>query len=186
MPGRKSGIVFGAIFMVLVLFVGCVYNAMSEGSYKATIINAEGEDIGVVYMNETEAGVLMNIQIANLGTGKGEHAMHIHEVAKCSADDEFKDAGGHYNPMMKMHGLMHAEGAHAGDMPNIRPNESGGVDVTTINTNVTLKKQKNAPEGRFTLFDKDGSSLIIHAGADDHKSQPSGAAGARIACAKIK
>lgn len=180
--GRNIGVALGVIFMVLVLFVGYVYHAMSAGSYETTFINNEGNEIGTVSMNETEGGVIMYITVDGL-TPNSEHAMHVHETGDCSPQESFKNAGGHYNPFGKAHGMMHPEGFHAGDMPNLRPNPSGHIEVKVINQYVTLNKKDT--DGRATLFDKDGSAIIIHAKADDHKSQPSGAAGDRIACAVI-
>lgn len=185
MLGKSVGVVLGVVFMIFVVLAGHAYHEMSKGSYTTKIVNNAGEKIGIVSMNETEAGVLMFIQVSGLNP-KGEHAMHVHEKADCSPRDTFKNAGGHYNPMMKSHGMMHPEGHHAGDMPNLRPDEYGNIEAQILNLFVTLETDKEKiPEGRHPLFDEDGSALVIHADADDHMSQPSGAAGNRIACGEI-
>ena len=184
MLGKSIGIFLGAVFMIFVVIAGYAYHEMSAGSYTTKIINNQGDTIGSVSMNETEAGVLMLIKVQGLKP-KGEHAMHIHETADCSPKDSFKNAGGHYNPFHKSHGMMHPEGFHAGDMPNLRPDEYGNIEVTTLNQYVTLEKSEELYNGRAPLFDKDGSAFMIHADPDDHVSQPSGAAGNRIGCAEI-
>jgi Cu-Zn family superoxide dismutase len=191
MVSKGIGIFLGTIFMLFVVIAGYAYNAMSEGSYTSKIIDNEGNKIGTVSMNETDAGVLMLVNITGLKP-KSEHAMHVHEKADCSPKDSFKNAGGHYNPYTKSHGMMHPDGHHAGDMPNLRADEFGNIEVTVLNQDITLQKPEKHRQGyvehfekRASLFDEDGSALIIHADPDDHVSQPSGAAGNRIGCAEI-
>ena len=99
-----------------------------------------------------------------------------------STIETFKDSGGHYNPHGHHHGF-HEHGSHAGDMPNLIVGDNGRVHIKVLNTFVTLSDQFVGE--RAPLFDEDGSAFIIHAGGDDYASQPSGAAGARIACGLI-
>jgi Cu-Zn family superoxide dismutase len=146
------------------------------------MINNVGEQIGTAKLKETPRGVLITLDISGLGKA-AERAIHIHETAACSPIETFKAAGGHYNPNKDSHGLHHHDGAHAGDMPNLIVREDGSVKVKILNTFVTLGRE--AIDGRAPLFDADGSALMIHAGADDYTSQPSGAAGARVACGVI-
>ena len=99
-------------------------------------------------------------------------------VGKC--EPPFTSAGGHFNPAGKKHGMEAKEGAHAGDMPNLYVPANGELTVDVANHMVTLAKgQPNS------VFDADGSAIIIHAGADDYKSDPTGNAGDRIACGVI-
>jgi superoxide dismutase, Cu-Zn family len=144
---------------------------------KAALQSADGKDAGSVTLTQTPSGVLLALTVK--GLPPGEHAFHVHEVGKCEAP--FTSAGGHFNPGKKKHGLLVAEGAHAGDMPNLHIPASGELAVEVHNPMITLEKDK--PN---SLFDADGSAVIIHAGKDDYKSDPTGEAGGRIACGVVQ
>lgn len=154
-----------------------------EDVVHVSMINNQGEEMGIVQMSETKAGVLLNLELSGLSAG-GEHAIHIHEKGDCTPLESFTNAGGHYNPHSKAHGMKHPEGQHAGDMPNLKPDAKGAIKTQILNRFVTLNAQ-NAGE-RASVFDADGSAIVIHAQADDHMSQPSGAAGDRISCGVIQ
>ncbi|WP_049680359.1 superoxide dismutase family protein [Peribacillus loiseleuriae] len=139
--------------------------------------NTEGVKVGTVNLEETDAGVRISLEASNLPPGI--HGFHIHETASCVAPT-FKTAGGHFNPTNASHGIDHEEGPHAGDLPNIEVGKDGMIKEEVIAKHVTLKThQENS------LFDSDGSALVIHAKADDNQSQPAGDAGDRIACGVI-
>ena len=138
---------------------------------------AQGKEVGSANLTQTPRGVLINVSVK--GLPPGEHAFHVHAVGKCEAP--FTTAGGHFNPDAKKHGLMAADGAHAGDMPNLHIPQSGELTVEVVNAAVTLEKGK--PN---SLFDADGSALVIHAGSDDYKTDPTGEAGGRIACGVVQ
>ena len=125
---------------------------------------------------DPEAASLIKLQLK--GAPPGERAFHIHAVGKCEAP--FESAGPHFNPGNHKHGMLAGHG-HAGDMPNLHVPQSGDLSVEVLNAAVTLEKGK--PN---SLFDNDGSTLIIHARADDYKSDPAGNAGGRIACGVIQ
>jgi Cu-Zn family superoxide dismutase len=108
------------------------------------------------------------------------HAMHFHETGKCEGPD-FKSAGGHFNPSGADHGMDMPNGPHAGDMMNIEIAADGTGELTLVNDRLAITAGGALP----ALMDADGAALIIHEKADDFKSQPSGAAGARIGCALI-
>jgi Cu-Zn family superoxide dismutase len=146
-------------------------------SASAPLKNADGKEVGSANLTQTPQGVLINIAVK--GLPPGEHAFHIHAVGKCEAP--FTSAGGHYNPGGKKHGLLAADGAHAGDMPNLHIPQNGDLTVEVVNAAITLDKGK--PN---SVFDADGSALVIHADSDDYKTDPAGDAGGRIACGVIQ
>jgi len=146
-------------------------------SAKATLKDKDSTDVGSATLSQTPAGVLIALSVKGLPAG--EHAFHIHGVGKC--EPPFTSAGGHFNPEKKKHGMMAADGPHAGDMPNLHIPAGGELVVEVLNSAVTLEKGK--PN---SLFGPEGSALIIHAGKDDYKTDPTGEAGGRIACGLIE
>lgn len=146
-------------------------------SATAALKNAEGKEVGSANLTQTPHGVLINVSVK--GLPPGEHAFHVHAVGKC--EPPFTSAGGHFNPSAKKHGIMAAEGSHAGDMPNLHVPQNGDLTVEVVNAAITLEKGK--PN---SVYDADGSAIVIHAGGDDYKSDPAGEAGARIACGVIQ
>jgi superoxide dismutase, Cu-Zn family len=165
----------GRIFCMVV--VGC-FVAMSAQAQvaKATLKDATGKEVGQAELVQTPQGVLVKLSLK--GAVAGDHAFHVHAVGKC--EPPFTSAGGHFNPGAKKHGIEAAEGAHAGDMPNLHIPASGELVVEIANPMISLVKgQPNS------VFDADGSALVIHAAADDYKSDPTGNAGDRIACGVI-
>ena len=144
-----------------------------------SLVNASGFEIGTVTIEDEEVGVEVDIDATSLP--EGAHAVHFHENGTCDGPD-FTSAGGHYNPSGVNHGFDAASpNPHAGDMRNIDVPRSGVVEVELDNERVTLRPR----DGLAPLLDSNGTALIIHAGADDYESQPSGDAGGRIACAVI-
>jgi hypothetical protein len=112
------------------------------------------------------------------GLPPGVHGIHIHAVGRCAPD--FSAAGSHYNPAGKKHGLENPEGAHAGDLPNLTIGQDGTGTFDTTTSMVSLTP------GDKTVFDADGSAIVIHAFQDDQKTDPTGNSGERIACAIIQ
>jgi Cu-Zn family superoxide dismutase len=159
--------------------VAALASLLPMGAHAATaaLKSPDGSDMGTLNFVQTADGVRITGKVR--GLEPGEHAFHIHAVGKCDAPD-FKSAGGHYNPYNSPHGKQ-GGGPHAGDMDNIAVVDSGPVEISVVNSAVTL----NAP-AKGTLFDADGSAIVFHAGPDDYASQPAGAAGGRVACGIIQ
>jgi Cu-Zn family superoxide dismutase len=148
-------------------------SAGAEASAAATIKDASGRAVGTATLTEMPTGTLLRVWFRGLPAGT--HAFHVHAVGKCVPP--FKSAGGHYNPTGAKHGILVEGGPHAGDMPNIHVPASGDLDIEVLNTGLKLDAR---------LFDADGAAIVLHAKGDDYRSQPSGAAGARIACGVIE
>ena len=165
----------GMFVVAAALSVAAPANAGEKAS--AAMKSPDGKDVGSVELLQTPNGVLLTANFRSMPPGT--HAFHVHAVGKC--EPPFKSAGGHYNPGNKKHGILVEGGPHGGDMPNIHVPDSGSLTIEVLNTGISLKKGAGN-----TVFDPDGSAIVIHAKGDDYKSQPSGAAGARIACGVIK
>jgi len=149
----------------------------SAGSAMAELKNAKGEAVGKVRIAPQRggAGVRLTGDVMNLSAG--EHGIHIHTTGKCDGPD-FQSAGGHFNPEGHKHGADTKTG-HAGDLGNLKVGENGKGKINMVVSNVTLG------EGANSLFKEGGTALVIHEKADDLKTDPAGAAGARIACGVI-
>ncbi len=140
--------------------------------------DAKGTPVGTAKITAAEkGGVLIHLKLKGLPVG--EHAAHIHQTAKCEGP-AFTSAGGHFNPEMKKHGLDSEFGPHAGDMANFTvAGKKGKANATLVNTHVTMDN------GDHSIFANGGTALMIHADKDDMHTDPTGNAGARIACGTI-
>jgi len=145
-------------------------------SAKAEFRNPEGGVVGRAELVEAPYGVMIAVEVSELPPGR--HGFHIHEAGRCDPPD-FGSAGGHFNPRGKRHGLMTVDGPHVGDLPNLVAGPDGTVRAEFYLTHATLGAGSNS------LFHPNGTALVIHADPDDGRTDRSGHAGPRIACAVI-
>jgi Cu-Zn family superoxide dismutase len=145
--------------------------------------DAQGKSVGTVTIvesgtGEKGAGVGLDLDLHDLPPGR--HGIHFHQNAKCDGPD-FKSAGPHFNPDGKKHGFQNPDGHHAGDMMNFSVNEQGAAKLKLTDDDVVLGDGTNS----HSLFSNGGTALVIHANADDMKTDPSGNSGDRIACGVV-
>ncbi len=143
---------------------------------EAQLSDASGQPVGSAILTEMGDGVQIAVQVDGLPAGT--HGIHIHETGTCTAP-EFTSAGGHFNPTGMQHGLENPQGPHAGDLQNLDLGADGNGTATLMNDRVRLAAGMNS------LLDADGSALVVHAGPDDQRTDPSGDSGARIACGVV-
>jgi Cu-Zn family superoxide dismutase len=140
----------------------------------ADLKNGTGRVVGKVTLVDAPKGVLLKVEAK--GLAPGWHGLHFHEKADCSKAD-FTSAGGHtHGGGDRVHGLLNPKANETGDLPNFYVAADGTGSTEVFSSLTTLAALKDA----------DGSAVLIHAGADDHQTQPIGGAGARVACAEIR
>ncbi|WP_052699143.1 superoxide dismutase family protein [Hyphomicrobium sp. 99] len=143
----------------------------------AEIKLANGTSAGTITLTEIAAGVLLKFDLK--GLAPGAHGLHLHEAGKCEGD--FSSAGAIYNPLGAKHGFLTEEGPMAGDLPNVVAGADGTALAEVLSPYLHLSK-----ETEDTLFDADGSSLVLFEKADDYQTDPDGNAGSRVACGVLK
>lgn len=142
----------------------------------ATLLRADGVPAGTVQILAT--GQQVTLAAAVTGISPGSHGIHLHTTGSCTGPD-FTSAGGHLNPLERAHGAANPAGKHAGDLPNIAVRSGGSGSLTA-------ELDGTPAQVRGWLFDGDGTAVVVHADADDYRTDPSGNSGARIACGVLK
>ena len=142
---------------------------------RATVKDANGTELGVLTLAQTPEGITIEGRLT--GLPPGEHGFHVHAVGRC--EPPFESAGGHWNPANRQHGEQNPQGAHVGDMLNLNVPANGIAEVSVSTRGGTMS-------GDIALLDADGASVVVHAGPDDYRTDPSGNSGARIACGVVE
>ena len=168
-------------FLFLAL-AGCVGPNMPHDApvESANLVSSSGAVIGTVRVFSDASGVTLRIEASGLPPGM--HGVHVHSVARCDAPD-FKSAGAHWNPTTKQHGHQNPAGFHMGDLGNLGVGANGKLVAGLLIPGARLTGSDIG--SGVIMHDYDGTSLVIHAKADDEKTDPSGNSGDRIACAVL-
>jgi superoxide dismutase, Cu-Zn family len=141
----------------------------SDVSVAADARSPDGRTMARATAYEAADGIRIRVEAA--GIGPGTYAAHVHAVGRCDPPS-FDSAGPHWNPTGRQHGMQNPAGPHRGDLPNLIVGQDGRGTFDFTITGETLAR----------MMGEDGSSLVVHAGPDDHRTDPSGNSGARIAC----
>lgn len=160
-----------------VVSMGRVGGAPPSLVINSKLLLADGNSLGEAQLLQMAAGVQLIVRVQ--GLPEGQYATHLHAIGRCTPPD-FVSAGPHFNPGGRQHGRDNPMGAHAGDLPNISIDAKGAGEV-----NIMLDGLRLA-DGTSPLLDADGTALMLHAKADDYRSDPAGNAGARIACGQLQ
>ena len=161
------------------LLAGCASMTgapVTDNTARAELTNSAGQPVGTATL--TQVGSVVRVVLEVQGLPRGAHGVHVHAVGKCDGPD-FASAGAHFNPAGRQHGALNPQGAHAGDLPNLEVGADGKGRLESTTELMSLIG------GTTSVFDADGSAIVVHAAPDDFRTDPTGNSGARIACGVI-
>lgn len=167
------------LFFSLATASGCATDMTASGdgepTAQAALRLASGEAAGRA--TATREGGDIRIRVEGQGLSAGTHAVHVHTTGKCDAP-AFETAGGHWNPTSAHHGRDNPQSPrpHKGDLPNMDVSAGGTGQIEFLIPNAAIVG------GGAALLDGDGAAVVIHAAADDYRTDPTGNAGGRLAC----
>lgn len=166
-----------SLLLLPLALAGCAsLTGQSAPLATAEMVQSDGRPAGTATLVEDGNGLALDMAVDGLPAGT--RGFHLHTVGLCDRP-AFESAGGHLNPLARQHGTQNPAGAHVGDLPNIRIAASG-----TTRTRIPLRGERAGLLAQ--IFDADGTSVMIHAQQDDYRTDPTGDAGARIACGVMK
>ncbi len=172
------------VLLPLVVLAACApkQNVTSMGKFggappsmivTSDVRTAGGETLGIATFAQEPDGLWVSLETKGLPAG--EYGVHLHAIGRCEGPD-FTSAGPHYNPAGTQHGSANPAGPHGGDLPNLVVGDNGKGRMSALLPGVQLKG------GTAPLLGPEGSAILIHAGKDDYRTDPSGNSGNRIAC----
>lgn len=175
----KSGVFF--CFLCTIAWTVAVQPGLAAASKTratASLVARDGRPVGTADFVGTAHGVLIEFNLK--GLPPGAHSIQIHTSGNCNPKVAFTSAGPDFGPEPdKMHGFLAPHGPRAGDLPNQFAANDGTLHASVITNSISLGN------GKKSIFDPDGASIIVHAKADDYSTQPAGNSGDRIACGVI-
>lgn len=149
------------------------------------IVGGDGRSVGQATFTEAPTGVLIRLEFTEARLASGWHGLHLHERGDCSDFAAgFQMSGGHIALNRRVqHGLLNPRGPESGDLPNLFASAGGAFGAEVFSPYVTMHSARVG--NRLPLLDRDGAALLVHEAADNHRDQPIGNAGARVACAAL-
>ena len=156
---------------------GCAQSGNNAAVTEAHLRDASGKSVAHATLRDGVDGVTVDIEATGLAAGT--YGAHVHAVGRCDPP-EFTTAGSHWNPTGRQHGRDNPQGAHLGDLPNLVVDANGRGSI-----GFTISAASLRGAGGSALLDGDGASVVVHAAADDYRTDPSGNSGARKACGVI-
>ena len=165
-----------AALTVALISTGCATTSEVSGSSPpiatADIVDATGANVGTARITAEGGAAVLHVDARMLKPG--QHGLHLHTVGRCEMPS-FTSAGAHLNPASRAHGMHNPSGPHLGDLPNLVASADGTAQAkATISGSIE--------DLRRSLFDQDGTAIVVHDGPDDYMTDPSGNSGSRIGC----